>query len=247
MSSSTYSADLSYIHNAGFGNFSEQAGKHILSILKRKNIHHCHVTDLGCGSGIWAGLLTKNGYTVTGIDLSSAMIGIAKKRAPNAAFVTGSFYSAPLPQSKVITSLGECFNYLFDDSLKNKNALQRLFQRCFIALEPGGLFIFDLLVWKKHLYVPYKNFTQGKDWIVLVEVSVDAKSRTLTRTITSFRKKKSGYRRMDEIHHAQLYDASRILQWLRQAGFSAVVQSSYGKLKLRPGHVSFIARKGGVA
>ena len=243
MSVSAYSPDLSYIHDAGFGNFSREAGRHILSLLKRKKIDRCRVSDLGCGSGIWAELLAKNGFEVTGIDLSPEMVRIARRRVPSAMFISGSFFTIPIPRSMLITSLGESFNYLFDQKMNSKSAFQKLMKQCYEALEPGGLLIFDLLVWKKRVYAPYKTFTQGNSWAVLVEVNIDERKRILTRAITSFRKHKIAYRKTGEIHHAFLHDEKQIKLGLREIGFSVSSSTSYGRMKLRPGHVVFIAHK----
>ena len=47
------------------------------------------VLDLGCASGYQSKLLENQGLDVVGLDLSSRMIAIAKKRVPNAEFVVG--------------------------------------------------------------------------------------------------------------------------------------------------------------
>ena len=43
-----------------------------------------------------------------------------------------------------LTSIGECFNYLFDPDSDRKMLLQ-LFGRIYNALTPGGVFIFDIV------------------------------------------------------------------------------------------------------
>ncbi|SVC54106.1 uncharacterized protein METZ01_LOCUS306960, partial [marine metagenome] len=88
-----YTKYLANIHDTGFGFFAKGASKGILEILRENNIREGHIVDLGCGSGILAKSLADNGYTITGVDLSHDMITLAKKRVPNANFVTSSFYS----------------------------------------------------------------------------------------------------------------------------------------------------------
>ena len=44
------------------------------------------ILDVGCGSGRDAQILSDQGFQVTGIDFSAAMIEIAKKKAPKATF-----------------------------------------------------------------------------------------------------------------------------------------------------------------
>ena len=57
------------------------------TILSRTNGHltiprDARVLDIGCGTGALAFCLHELGYRVTGVDASSAMIGIAKKNNP---------------------------------------------------------------------------------------------------------------------------------------------------------------------
>lgn len=113
-----YKDDLAYIHDVGFGDFAKQAAPGLLKILRQRGIAKGLVVDLGCGSGIWAHGLMKAGYEVLGVDISAAMIRLARKRAPQARFVKKSFLKMRLPQCAAVTAIGECFNYLFD---KNNN------------------------------------------------------------------------------------------------------------------------------
>jgi ubiquinone/menaquinone biosynthesis C-methylase UbiE len=51
------------------------------------------ILDLGCGTGRHAALLQKMGYNVTGIDLSTQMLGMARKNSPNSTFLEMDFCS----------------------------------------------------------------------------------------------------------------------------------------------------------
>ena len=114
-----YSSDLAYIHDDGFGGFARQASHGILRSLKEAKIHDGKVVDIGCGSGIWAGILLEQGYEAHGIDLSPDMINLAKENAPGASFEVGSFLDCTIPTCKAVTSMGECLNYLFDKNNTN--------------------------------------------------------------------------------------------------------------------------------
>lgn len=54
------------------------------------------VADVGCGEGRVGGYLAALGLEVTGIDLSPAMIGIARARYPGIRFETASMHALPL-------------------------------------------------------------------------------------------------------------------------------------------------------
>lgn len=56
------------------------------------------ICDLGCGDGYGSIKFAKAGYQVTGVDLSDAMIAIAKScQHPNAQFLVGDLTAVPLP------------------------------------------------------------------------------------------------------------------------------------------------------
>jgi len=110
-----YQEDLAYIHDVGFGAFSSESAPGLLEILHQKGIEKGLVVDLGCGSGIWAKALTQAGYEVLGIDISDAMLDLAREKAPKAKFQNASLLRVELPKCDAVTSIGECLNYQFDE------------------------------------------------------------------------------------------------------------------------------------
>lgn len=77
-----YQEDLAYIHDVGFDFYARGVAPELLKILRRHGIRKGLVVDLGCGSGIWARELTDAGYEVLGVDISGAMIRLARKKRP---------------------------------------------------------------------------------------------------------------------------------------------------------------------
>lgn len=236
-----YKVDLAYIHDVGFGDFAKNSAPGLLEILRQNGIQTGLVVDLGCGSGLWARELSDSGYGVLGVDISKAMIAIARKRVPRAKFETGSLLKVKLPRCDAVTSLGECLNYMFDKS-NRMSEIRRLFRRVYGALEPGGLFIFDIAEPGRGKG-PRQKYRQGPDWAVLVEVDDDAKTNRLTRRITTFRKAGKLYRRDEEIHQLQLYKRGEVLKRLRGVGFRVRTVGAYGAQRMIEGCVGFIARK----
>jgi SAM-dependent methyltransferase len=57
------------------------------------------VADIGCGPGHLARYLHDRGVDAVGIDLSPAMIRIAKARSPRVPFETGSLFGLPRPDA----------------------------------------------------------------------------------------------------------------------------------------------------
>src|SRR5262245_2625585 len=158
---------------------------------------------------------------------------------------TGSFLESPLPECVAVTSIGECFNYLFDPS-NCQQLLARLFRRVYTALQPGGLLVFDILEpGSRRGTSLQRRFREGKDWAVLSEIEEDRKLGRLTRRITTFRRVGKLYRRGSEIHRQQLYQGSELAKELRRAGFSVTRLRGYGQLQFSGSHIGFLAVKPG--
>ncbi len=236
-----YKEDLAYIHDAGFGDYASNSAPGLLDILRHAGITTGLVVDLGCGSGLWARELADAGYDVLGIDISAAMIDIARKRVPAAEFQVGSLLKAKLPKCDAVTSLGECFNYLFDKN-NGISELRRLFRRIYAALKPGGLLIFDIAEPGRGKG-PRQKHREGPDWAVLIEVDEDTRTNRLTRRITSFRKVGDLYTRDEEVHQLQLYRRSEVAKELCDAGFRVRTLRAYGDQPMIDGCVGFVARK----
>jgi SAM-dependent methyltransferase len=238
-----YKDDLAFIHDVGFAGFALQSAPGLLEILRKNKIVGGLVVDLGCGSGLWAKELVKAGFQVLGVDISKSMIGIARKRAPQAEFRVASLLQTDIPQCSAVTSISECVNYLFDTSNRTKT-LAQLFRRVFKALLPGGVFVFDIAEpGQVREGCVIKGFTEGDTWTVLVEKTEDPKSARLTRRIITFRKTGKQYRRDEEVHEVQLYRTSDLAFELRRAGFQVKILRRYGDFMLPKNHAAFVARK----
>ena len=238
-----YKEDLAFIHDDGFRDFALKSAPGILEILAQNKIHDGLVVDLGCGSGLWAQELSKADYHVIGVDISESMINIARTRVPDAEFRIDSLFKTDIPPCNAVTSIGECLSYLFDSN-NDRQILVQLFHRIYNALTPGGVFIFDIATTGQVAQgTTSKGFTEGDDWVVLVEKEEDQQQITLTRRIISFRKVGEHYRRSDEVHYLRLYEATTVESELQRVGFEVETTHSYGKYLLSKGHVAFIARK----
>jgi SAM-dependent methyltransferase len=236
-----YGEDLAYVHDAGFGGFVLESAPGILGILRRNGIREGLVLDLGCGSGLWARELVRSGYSVLGVDISGAMISLARNRVPEAEFRISSLFEADLPPCDAVTALGEVLNYLFDPN-HDSQPLLWFFRRAYGALVPGGVFVFDIA--EPGQVAPgtiTRGFTEGEGWVVLVEKGEDR--GTLTRRITTFRKAGGHYRRSDETHRQRLYRAPDVAGELRRVGFRVRTVRAYGRHRLAGARAAFVARK----
>ncbi|MDX2151800.1 MAG: class I SAM-dependent methyltransferase [Bryobacteraceae bacterium] len=236
-----YDTDLAHIHDAGFGDFARQAAPGLLHLLRRAGVEDGLVADLGCGTGIWAEELLKAGYEVWGVDQSAAMVALSQKRARGGTFVEGSLLQVAIPRCRAVTSISECLNYLFDESNSVKR-LVGLMRRVYAALEPGGVFIFDIA---EHGLEPERRrgHWQGEGWVVLLDAEEDEETHIVTRDITTFRSAGKLWRRTDERHRLLTFDRSEIYEELGRAGFHVKMLRGYGEATFPRAHVGFLARK----
>jgi SAM-dependent methyltransferase len=238
-----YREDVAYIHDVGHADFALRSAPGILEILRENGVTEGLVVDLGCGSGQWARELLWAGYRVLGIDISEAMIGLAREKAPGAEFRVGSLFEAEIPPCDAVTSISEVLNYLFDPENEGRG-LERVFGRVYGALRPGGVFVFDVLGPGQ---VPpgtrARGFSVGEDWAVLSEREEDRERGTMERRIVSFRKVGEHYRRDEEVHRVRLYDPEEVEAKLEEAGFEVTTMGGYGGYPFGENHAAFVGRR----
>lgn len=238
-----YREDLAYIHDVGFGHLAKNAAQVLLNALRRSGIDQGQVIDLCCGSGLLARELSAAGYEVLGIDISEALLDMARERVPRARFRQESIWKSELPPCVAVTAIGECFNYLFDE-YNTQQALYELLHRIHKALDPGGLLLFDVAAPGRVTGSVLQHMhTKGEDWAVLMTAEEARTNRLLTRRITTFRKVGELYGRDQEIHRLRLVTRSELLEQLGGLGFKVHILDSFGQLQFPPGHTGFLAHK----
>jgi len=238
-----YGRDLAYVHDQAFGHLARAGAETLLRLLSRQGFDSGLTVELGCGSGITAQLLTEHGYDVLGVEVSPDLVEIARGRAPDAKFLNASLLDAELPGCVAVAAIGECFNYAFDERAGDE-ALGVIFARVYDALEPGGLFLFDIAEPGRERGGPRRDWSEGPDWTLCLEASEDHESRSLERRITVFREVDGGFRRSDELHHLRLYEVQAVLDALEVVGFEARRLGAYGSaVHFGRGHSGFLATK----
>jgi 2-polyprenyl-3-methyl-5-hydroxy-6-metoxy-1,4-benzoquinol methylase len=113
-------------------------------LLAQQDVHPRRLLDVCCGTGIVTEILAKEGYQLTGIDLSEPMIAEAKRKAIEAGL--NIRYEAT---DAAEFELHQKFDaaYSFFDSLNyitDLGQLRKAIHRVSKHLLPGGSFIFDL-------------------------------------------------------------------------------------------------------
>jgi len=232
---SFYDADLAYIHDAGHTRFASDAAPAILDLLRSHDVSG-RVLDLGCGSGVLASRLLDEGYVVTGIDVSGAMIRLARERVPGATFLRASFHDADLPGCRAVVSVGECFNYLKESA---GHSLARLFGRIHGALDPGGVLVFDMALTGRAGPTGTHHATRQGDGWAMMSVATEADG-VLERRITAFVEDGGAWRRSDEVHRLLLPGEREVLRSLEAAGFDARRLGGYEGVTFPAGYGAFM-------
>ena len=241
-STRTYDHDLAFIHDVGFGSFARQSSSGLLRIFRQHGVKSGLVIDIGCGTGIWAEQLLRAGYDVLGIDLSPAMLKLARERAPDARFVRASFLDAKLPPCDAVSAMGEVLCYALDRR-NTRRQLRTLLARVHAAVRPGGVFIFDVAEPGRVDDLPPKTYWEGEDWALLREAEEDSRRRTLMRRMTIFRRAGRSWRRSQEWHLLNLYPRDEVQHELERLSFTVTPLSAYGRQQF-PAHLAgFVAVK----
>jgi SAM-dependent methyltransferase len=231
-----YGADLAAIHAEAFEALAVSAAETLIANVEASAFTG-RLLDIGCGAGPLSLRVAGHGFSVWGVDLSASLIQRARERLPEGEFVCGSVVHFALPQGSAAVAVGEVLNYA---TTEDGGDLARIFRRVFDALEPGGVFLFDLAG-------PGRGgaagaFTEGKDWAVgMIATEHDG---LLVRKITSFRREADGdWRRTFEEHRLRLWSVADVTGQLASVGFEVAQLDGYSGLKLPPALQVYLARR----
>jgi len=128
--------------------YNERLYNTYCNILKENNITKGIVLDLACGTGNLTLKLEENGYDCIGIDSSWEMLSVAKEKSvgKDITYICQDIANFDLYGTvNAVTCALDSLNHITDVA-----ALQRIFERAALFLEPKGLFIFDVNTVYKH-------------------------------------------------------------------------------------------------
>jgi SAM-dependent methyltransferase len=234
-----YEHDLARIHAAGYSDLSLAGGQTVLERLAATGVRTGEILDLGCGAGEWANKAVAAGFDVVGVDVSDAMLELARSNAPSARFLAASLWGFEIvPPLVAVTAFGEALNYSAP-ALPSLAELAGLFSRVSKALLPGGVFAFDVVVSGEPM--DYRSWTDAAEYAVLVDVCEDRPAATMTRSIVTFTPDAAGYRRSSEKHVLRVYGAADVGRALSDAGLMFSSSDSYGGFALGPRRAAFLA------
>lgn len=195
------------------------------------------VLDCACGTGNVSFELAKNGYNVTGVDLSTAMIEAAQDKARNSPlpvrFSVGDLAEFELGESfDAATCLYDSFNYILE-----AEKLQRAFERIAAHIKPGGIFVFDMntpWAFEANLFTQRNRNPQRNlhyDW----SARYDASTRICEVTMLFERKcEKAVSVKFSEVHRERAYSRAEVTALLTQSGWRLL--KAYDAYSTNPPH-----------
>ncbi len=219
-------------------------------ILELEGLQPHTAVDLACGTGSIAWVLARQGYRVIGVDASEDMLTVATQRAAGEAnrplFVHQRLEQLHLPRGVDLAVCAlDSLNYICDPE-KCRQAIRRVYR----ALNPGGIFIFDVNTPQKLRAMDGQIFLDEDDDVYCVwRGEFDAETNICSYGMDLFQREGRNWRRSFEEHREYAYTQQTLTEFLRDAGFRKI--RCYGDRRLAPPEaeeqrIYFSAQKGRV-
>lgn len=206
------------------------------------------IADLACGTGSVTVLLAQQGYQVVGVDLSQEMLTMAWEKCaelPNPPLLIHQ----PLQELQLARGVDVAFCGLDSlDYITEPTDCREAVRRVYKALNPGGMFIFDVNTPEKLRAMDGQVFLDEDDDVYCVwRGSFDEASRICSYGMDLFQRQGKVWHRSFEEHREYAYTRQELEEYLQDAGFTDI--HVYGDRTMEapaPGEqrIYFTARKG---
>ena len=218
------------------------------AILEKEGIKPRTAIDLACGTGSVALLLAEKYQQVLGVDMSEEMLTVAQQRAVEAGgypmFICQKLQDLRLPKA---VDLAVCaldgLDYILDPK-DCENAICRVYK----ALNPGGIFIFDVNTPEKLRAMDGQVFLdEDEDVYCVWRGEFDEQTNICSYGMDLFQRHGDVWRRSFEEHQEYAYTVEQLTEFLRSAGFTHIRVYADGKLESPAAgeqRIYFSARKG---
>ena len=217
-------------------------------ILAQEGLRPRTAVDLACGTGSVSVLLARQGLRVTGVDMSEEMLTVAQQKTEGLQnppqFVCQKLQNLTLPRG---VDLAVCALDSLDYITVPKDCAEAI-RRVYRALNPGGIFIFDVNTPEKLRSMDGQVFLDEDDDVYCVwRGEFDEKTNICTYGMDLFQRQDRLWRRSFEEHREYAYSARQLAEYLKAAGFTNI--RVYADRRMEPPRageqrIYFKARKG---
>lgn len=185
-------------------------------ILAREGISPRTAADLACGTGSVTAQLTKRGLQVVGVDMSEDMLTVAAQKNPGTVFACQKLQELTLPRG---VDLAVCALDSLDYILEPADCRQAI-ARVYKALNPGGVFIFDVNTPEKLKAMDGQVFLDEDDDVYCVwRGEFDENTNICSYGMDLFQRRGELWERSFEEHREYAYTREQLTNYLRDAGF----------------------------
>ena len=219
-----------------------------MQILAREGVTPGTVADLACGTGSVTAILARMGYPVLGVDMSEEMLTEAAMKTseiePMPRFSCQKLQELRLPRAvdMAVCAL-DSLDYITDPD-DCKEAIRRIYR----ALNPGGIFIFDVNTPEKLRAMDGQVFLDEDDDVYCVwRGEFDGGTNICSYGMDLFQRRGNVWHRSFEEHREYAYSQAQLTEYLKAAGFTHIEVYADRKFEA-PGEgeqrIYFKARKG---
>ena len=192
-------------------------------ILDREGLHPRTAVDLACGTGSVSVLLARQGLEVTAVDMSEEMLTVAMEKAMDMEtpprFVCQRLEKLWLPRG---VDLAVCALDSLD-YITNPADCAEAIRRIYRALNPGGIFIFDVNTPEKLRAMDGQVFLDEDDDVYCVwRGEFDPETNICSYGMDLFQRVGDLWERSFEEHREYAYSAAQLKQYLKDAGFTHI-------------------------
>jgi len=192
-------------------------------ILNLEGLRPRTAVDLACGTGSVTILLSKWGLSVTGVDMSEDMLTVAYDKTMSMEnrprFICQKLQELRLPRGVDLAVCAlDSLDYITDP-----NDCAEAIRKVYKALNPGGIFIFDVNTPQKLRAMDGQIFLDEDDDVYCVwRGEFDESANICSYAMDLFQRRGKVWERSFEEHEEYAYSAEELTAYLRQAGFISI-------------------------
>ena len=192
-------------------------------ILKREGVKPRTAVDLACGTGSIALLMARDGLRVTAVDMSEEMLCVASQKAQELPdppqFVCQRLENLHLYRGVDLAVCAlDSLDYILDPEV-----CARAICRIYKALNPGGIFIFDVNTPQKLRAMDGQVFLDEDDDVYCVwRGEFDEDTNICSYAMDLFQRQGNIWHRSFEEHQEYAYSALQLKEMLKKAGFTSI-------------------------